>query len=77
MSDWGSGEPADLDALQVTSFEADGGPERPFYEQLARRLAQLEASRSRPAHLAAHGSLDRSCMQHKQNHSLPLVRTRI
>ncbi|KAK9906600.1 hypothetical protein WJX75_004761 [Coccomyxa subellipsoidea] len=42
VSDWGSGEPADLDALQVTSFEADSGPERPFYEQLARRLAQLE-----------------------------------
>lgn len=44
VSDWGSGEPADLDALQVTSFEANSGPERPFYEQLARRLAQLEAS---------------------------------
>lgn len=44
VSNWGSGEPADMDSLQVTSFEEDVGADGPFYEQLAVRLARLEAS---------------------------------
>ena len=59
VSDWGTGEPADLDSLRVTSFEGDAGPEKPFYEQLARRLAQLEASPTASLALLAPCSLDR------------------
>ena len=44
MKDWGSGEPADLGELQVESFSQDlfSDHSKPFYEQLARRLEELQ-----------------------------------
>lgn len=44
VKDWGSGEPADLGELQVESFSQDlfSDHSTPFYEQLARRLEELQ-----------------------------------
>ena len=44
VKDWGSGEPADLGSLQVESFSPDlfSDHDKPFYEQLARRLEELQ-----------------------------------
>jgi hypothetical protein len=50
VKDWGSGRPEDLEQMQVTSFsagrQATSSHAQPFYEQLARHLAELEASAS-------------------------------
>lgn len=44
VKNWGSGEPADLGELQVESFSQDlfSDHNKPFYEQLARRLEELQ-----------------------------------
>lgn len=44
VKDWGSGEPADLGSLQVESFSPGlfSDHSKPFYEQLARRLEELQ-----------------------------------
>ena len=44
VKNWGSGEPADLGELQVESFSQDlfSDHSKPFYEQLARRLEELQ-----------------------------------
>ena len=46
VKDWGSGEPADLGSLQVESFSPDlfSDHSKPFYEQLARRLEELQVA---------------------------------
>ena len=46
MKNWGSGEPADLGELQVESFSQDlfSDHSKPFYEQLARRLEELQVT---------------------------------
>ena len=48
MKNWGSGEPADLGELQVESFSQDlfSDHSKPFYEQLARRLEELQVNNS-------------------------------
>lgn len=45
VKDWGSGEPSDLGGLEVESFSPDifSDHSKPFYEQLARRLEELQA----------------------------------
>lgn len=47
VKDWGSGEPADLGELQVESFSQElvSDHSKPFYEQLARRLEELQVNR--------------------------------
>ena len=44
VKDWGGGEPADLGELQVESFSPGlyADHSKPFYEQLARRLEDLQ-----------------------------------
>jgi len=46
VKDWGSGEPSDLGGLEVESFSPDifSDHSKPFYEQLARRLEELQVS---------------------------------
>lgn len=46
VKNWGSGEPADLGELQVESFSQDlfSDHSKPFYEQLARRLEELQVN---------------------------------
>ena len=46
VKNWGSGEPADLGELQVESFSQElvSDHSKPFYEQLARRLEELQVS---------------------------------
>lgn len=69
VKDWGSGQPEDLDRMEVTSFTSGSpfssdGESQPFYNQLARRLAELEAS----SYLAPIQSSQVPC-----NHGLPLT----
>ncbi len=54
VKDWGTGEPADLGSLEVESFSPDlfSDHSKPFYEQLARRLEELQVfSKSVCCHL--------------------------
>ena len=46
VKDWGGGEPADLGELEVESYTPDlyADHSKPFYEQLARRLEDLQVT---------------------------------
>lgn len=50
VKDWGEGQPADLGELQVESFTPGlyADHSKPFYEQLARRLEDLQVNCSWP-----------------------------
>ena len=46
VKDWGSGQPEDLGSLEVESFSPNlySDHSKPFYEQLARRLEELQVA---------------------------------